>query len=129
MESSLGVLASRRRVRSCARAKRRRDARTLPATAIMSKELLPVVGLKTCSSRFGFANEKSRMKERSCLGKKHKLDLAKLMIMVNTHEAKSKLSALLAAIEEKGEVVVICRNGKPVAEMKAAPAMPLNRLV
>jgi antitoxin (DNA-binding transcriptional repressor) of toxin-antitoxin stability system len=39
--------------------------------------------------------------------------------MVNTHEAKSKLSKLLAAIEEKGEVVVICRSGKPVAEMKA----------
>ncbi len=41
------------------------------------------------------------------------------MITVNTHEAKSKLSALLAAVEERGEVVVICRNGKPVAEMRA----------
>jgi antitoxin (DNA-binding transcriptional repressor) of toxin-antitoxin stability system len=41
------------------------------------------------------------------------------MITVNTHEAKSKLSQLLAAVEEKGEVVLICRNGKPVAEMKA----------
>jgi len=50
------------------------------------------------------------------------------MIIVNTHEAKSKLSALLAAIEENGEVVVICRNGKPVAEMKAASAAPPNRL-
>ena len=41
------------------------------------------------------------------------------MITVNTHEAKSKLSKLLAAVKEKGEVVLICRNGKPVAEMKA----------
>ena len=39
------------------------------------------------------------------------------MIRVNTHEAKSKLSALLAAVEEKGESVLICRNGKPVAEL------------
>jgi prevent-host-death family protein len=42
------------------------------------------------------------------------------MITVNTHEAKTKLSKLLAAVEEKGEVVVICRNGKPIAELKAA---------
>lgn len=40
------------------------------------------------------------------------------MIVVNTHEAKSKLSALLAAVEERGEVVRICRNGKPVAELR-----------
>jgi prevent-host-death family protein len=41
------------------------------------------------------------------------------MITVNTHEAKSQLSKLLAAVEEDGEVVLICRSGKPVAEMKA----------
>lgn len=44
------------------------------------------------------------------------------MITVNTHEAKTKLSALLAAIEQRGETVVICRNGKPVAQMKAPDA-------
>jgi antitoxin (DNA-binding transcriptional repressor) of toxin-antitoxin stability system len=44
------------------------------------------------------------------------------MKMVNTHEAKSNLSKLLADIENKGEVVLICRNGKPVAEMKAFKA-------
>jgi antitoxin (DNA-binding transcriptional repressor) of toxin-antitoxin stability system len=44
------------------------------------------------------------------------------MITVNTHEAKSNLSKLLTAVEEKGEVVLICRNGKPVAEMKAFKA-------
>ncbi|MHC4473154.1 MAG: type II toxin-antitoxin system Phd/YefM family antitoxin [Planctomycetota bacterium] len=43
------------------------------------------------------------------------------MITVNTHEAKTTLSALLAAVEERGEVVVICRNGKPVAELRALP--------
>jgi prevent-host-death family protein len=42
------------------------------------------------------------------------------MITVNTHEAKSQLSALLAAVEGKGERVVICRNGKPVAELVQA---------
>ena len=41
------------------------------------------------------------------------------MITVNTHEAKSRLSALLAAVEDQGEVVVICRHGKPVAELRA----------
>ncbi len=39
------------------------------------------------------------------------------MISVNTHEAKSKLSALLAAVEERGERIQICRNGKPIAEL------------
>ncbi|MCU0726790.1 MAG: type II toxin-antitoxin system Phd/YefM family antitoxin [Planctomycetes bacterium] len=40
------------------------------------------------------------------------------MIVVNTHEAKTRLSALLAAVEEQGEWVRICRNGKPVADLR-----------
>lgn len=44
------------------------------------------------------------------------------MIMVNTHEAKSCLSKLLVQIEQQGEVVWICRGGKPVARL-----MPLER--
>lgn len=40
------------------------------------------------------------------------------MIRVNTHEAKSRLSALLALVEERGEWVRICRNGKPVADLR-----------
>jgi antitoxin (DNA-binding transcriptional repressor) of toxin-antitoxin stability system len=48
------------------------------------------------------------------------------MITVNTHEAKTRLSQLLAAVEEDGEVVLICRNGKPVAEMKAVQARVLR---
>ena len=42
------------------------------------------------------------------------------MIPVNTHEAKTTLSTLLAAVEEKGENVLICRNGKPVARLVPA---------
>lgn len=40
------------------------------------------------------------------------------MVTVNTHEAKTRLSALLAQVEDQGEVVIICRNGKPVAELR-----------
>ena len=46
------------------------------------------------------------------------------MTTVNTHEAKTKLSALLAAVEARGERVRICRNGKPVAEL--VPVRPLR---
>lgn len=50
------------------------------------------------------------------------------MISVNTHEAKTKLSALLAAVEERGEWVRICRNGKPIADLRpvARAADPLR---
>lgn len=40
------------------------------------------------------------------------------MIKVNTHEAKTQLSKLLAVVEERGEVVVVCRGGKPIAELR-----------
>jgi len=36
---------------------------------------------------------------------------------LNVHEAKTRLSAVLAEIERDGEVFLICRNGKPVAEL------------
>lgn len=39
------------------------------------------------------------------------------MKIVNIHEAKTKLSALLAEIEATGEKVLICRHGKPVADL------------
>ena len=39
------------------------------------------------------------------------------MKIVNIHEAKTKLSALLADIEETGEKVRICRHGNPVADL------------
>ncbi|MBN2689097.1 MAG: type II toxin-antitoxin system Phd/YefM family antitoxin [Gammaproteobacteria bacterium] len=39
------------------------------------------------------------------------------MIIVNTHEAKTKLSQLLTEVESNGETVRICRNGKPIADL------------
>jgi prevent-host-death family protein len=39
------------------------------------------------------------------------------MIEVNTHEAKTKLSALIKRVE-KGEWVRICRNGTPIADLR-----------
>jgi len=41
------------------------------------------------------------------------------MLTVNTHEAKTNLSALLAAVESRGETVVICRNNRAIAELRA----------
>lgn len=40
------------------------------------------------------------------------------MITVNMHEAKTRLSELVKAVEEKGETILICRHGKPVAVMR-----------
>ena len=39
------------------------------------------------------------------------------MIIINTHAAKTELSKLLVLVEEKGETVQICRNGKPIAQL------------
>ena len=39
------------------------------------------------------------------------------MIVVNTHEAKTKLSQLLACVEDKHEKVRICRHGKAIADI------------
>ena len=39
------------------------------------------------------------------------------MKTLNVHEAKTRLSAVLAEIAEKGETYIICRNGKPVADL------------
>lgn len=51
-----------------------------------------------------------------------------MTITVNTHEAKSRLSELLAAAE-RGEDVVIARAGKPVARLvPVAPARPWQRV-
>ena len=41
------------------------------------------------------------------------------MITVNMHEAKSRLSELVKAVEEQGEVVILQRHGKPVATIHA----------
>lgn len=39
------------------------------------------------------------------------------MKTVNLYEAKTHLSKLIAAMELDGEPVVLCRNGKPVADI------------
>jgi len=48
------------------------------------------------------------------------------MIHVNTHEAKTRLSALLGLVEETHEEVTICRNGKPVAKLVAIVDKPVS---
>ena len=53
------------------------------------------------------------------------------MITANMHEAKSRLSELVKAVEENGETVILCRNGKEVAQitrrLQEAP-QPIRRL-
>ncbi|MCL4849073.1 MAG: type II toxin-antitoxin system Phd/YefM family antitoxin [Acidobacteria bacterium] len=44
------------------------------------------------------------------------------MITVNMHEAKTRLSELVRAVEERGETVVLCRDGQEVAEIRRRPA-------
>ena len=39
------------------------------------------------------------------------------MKTVNVHEAKTNFSSLLARLEANSETIVICRNGKPVADL------------
>lgn len=48
------------------------------------------------------------------------------MITVNMHEAKTQLSRLVRSVEE-GEHVMICRKGKPVAEIRAPSTPTLDR--
>jgi prevent-host-death family protein len=50
------------------------------------------------------------------------------MISVNVHEAKTNLSSLLARVEQDGERVLICRNGKPVADLTPHKPVRRNRL-
>ncbi|HUF48579.1 MAG TPA: type II toxin-antitoxin system Phd/YefM family antitoxin [Vicinamibacterales bacterium] len=40
------------------------------------------------------------------------------MIAVNMHEAKTRLSELVKAVEERNETVVLCRDGREVAEIR-----------
>jgi antitoxin (DNA-binding transcriptional repressor) of toxin-antitoxin stability system len=40
------------------------------------------------------------------------------VITVNMHEAKTRLSELVKAVEERNETVVLCRDGRAVAEIR-----------
>ncbi|MBU0996171.1 MAG: type II toxin-antitoxin system Phd/YefM family antitoxin [Proteobacteria bacterium] len=48
------------------------------------------------------------------------------MKTLNIHETKTNLSAILKEIEETGNKFLICRNGKPIAEI--VPHKNKNRL-
>lgn len=48
------------------------------------------------------------------------------MKKLNVHEAKTRLSSVLAEVEEKGEQFLICRNGEPIADL--VPHAKGNRL-
>ena len=41
-----------------------------------------------------------------------------MMITVNMHEAKTRLSELVKAVEERNETIVLCRDGHEVAEIR-----------
>ncbi|HEY0457344.1 MAG TPA: type II toxin-antitoxin system Phd/YefM family antitoxin [Verrucomicrobiae bacterium] len=47
------------------------------------------------------------------------------MKSVNVHKAKTNFSSLLAHVEKCKETLVICRNGKPVADL--SPHQSRNR--
>jgi antitoxin (DNA-binding transcriptional repressor) of toxin-antitoxin stability system len=49
------------------------------------------------------------------------------MITVNMHEAKTRLSELVKAVEERGETVVLCRDGLEVAEIRRRTTRRRNR--
>ncbi len=48
------------------------------------------------------------------------------MIIVNMHEAKTRLSQLVLAAEQ-GEEVILCRKGEPSVRLVPVPARPLRR--
>ncbi|MBN2700042.1 MAG: type II toxin-antitoxin system Phd/YefM family antitoxin [Methylothermaceae bacterium] len=49
------------------------------------------------------------------------------MISVNVHEAKARLSEILAKVES-GETVVVCRRNQPIAEIRSlAPRLKTPR--
>ena len=48
------------------------------------------------------------------------------MKTLNIHETKTHLSTLLKEIEATGEKIVICRNGKPIADL--SQHRPIDRL-
>lgn len=45
------------------------------------------------------------------------------MITINIQEAKTWFSALLAAVQKNGEIVLICRHGTPIAELRRPTAL------
>lgn len=51
----------------------------------------------------------------------------KYMIFINTHEAKTQLSKYLVMVAEDDETVVVCKNGKPIAQLTGyKPIQPIS---
>jgi len=50
------------------------------------------------------------------------------VITVNMHEAKSRLSELVKAVEESNETVILQRHGTPVAELRRYQPAPSKRV-
>ena len=50
------------------------------------------------------------------------------MIIVNTHEAKTRLSQLLVLIEKNHETIRVCRHGRPIADIVPIQRGVLNPL-
>lgn len=50
------------------------------------------------------------------------------MITINIHEAKTQLSRLLMEVETHHEIVRICRNGKPIAQLVPINEPKVDRL-
>ena len=48
------------------------------------------------------------------------------MKKINIHEAKTTLSKILSEIESMHEVYIICKNGKPIADL--IPHVSTNRI-
>ena len=46
------------------------------------------------------------------------------MSTINIHEAKTRLSKLLARVEERGEEITIARYGKPIARLVPLDVAP-----
>ena len=53
--------------------------------------------------------------------------MAKRGVQVNVHEAKTQLSKLLAKVE-RGQEVIIARDGRPVAKLVPFPGALTRRL-
>lgn len=51
------------------------------------------------------------------------------MKLVNVYEAKTHLSSLLDEVNEKEETIRICRNGRPVADLKPVEKVIRNGLL
>ena len=43
------------------------------------------------------------------------------MLSINTHEAKTRFSELLARVERERETVILCLHGRPVAKLVPWP--------